>query len=242
MDTSGFDGAFDFDGKQPKKAQRKGIVDIIFLIDISASMGPAIAQIGKNIVSFVEGIDTSIVKDWRVKFYSFGDLDTDSAEIKLNVTRPFISHDEDHQKVVDQLLECFELVKKGGGGDEPESSLDAMYLAVKDGFDAPWNERTRAVVLFSDATPKPIKKETLGIDTDAIALLSQQINDNHTYCFMFAPIHDDYKAISINCPKYTKYNAINDDGSEPVEALRNTDFSEILKILGKSVSQASLVS
>lgn len=221
------------------QAKKKGVVDVIFLLDITGSMGPAIVEVGKNIANFIENLNPEIVKDWRVKVLSFGDLESDSPELSLNVSRPYT---QDPQEIVNQIVECVELVKQCGGGDEPESSLDALYLAARDGFDKSWNDRTRTIVLFTDATPKKITKETLGVDTNSIQLLSQQINDGHVYVHIFAPVHDDYITLKNNCSKYIKYTAINEDGSDPVEALKNIDFAKVLETLGKSVSVASIVS
>jgi len=240
MDFGGFD--IEIEGSQMVK--KKGIVDIIFVIDVSGSMGPAISQIGKNIVSFIENLKPEDVKEWRIRVFSFSDLEVDSPDVSLNVSRDWITHDEQDnlQKLVDQFVECIEIVKKQGGGDEPESSLDALYLAARDGFDAHWTERTRAVVLFTDATPKKMQKETLGGDFDGVQLLSQMINDNHVYTFIFAPKHDDYLQVKNNCSKYVNYHVVNESGENPVEALKSVDFADVLKILGKSISQASVVS
>lgn len=235
LDLGGLDN-IEIEGTQESK--KKGVVDIIFLLDITGSMGPAISNIGKNIGTFIQNLDPKIIQDWRAKVFSFGDMESDSAEIKLNVSREWT---QEPQKIVNQIVECVDLVKKGGGGDEPESSLDAMYLAARDGFDSSWTERTRTIILFTDASPKKILKETLGVDADGISLLSQQISDNHTYVHMFAPVHDDYIAIKNNASKYVNYVTIGEDGTTPVEALKNVDFSKALETLGKSVSQASLI-
>ncbi len=235
LDLGGLEN-IEIEGTQESK--KKGVVDIIFLLDITGSMGPAIINIGKNIGTFVQNLDPKIIQDWRARVFSFGDMESDSAEIKLNVSREWT---QEPQEIVNQIIACVELVKKGGGGDEPESSLDAMYLAARDGFDSAWTERTRTIILFTDASPKKILKETLGVDVDGISLLSQQISDNHTYVHMFAPVHDDYIAIKNNANKYVNYVTIGEDGTPPVEALKNVDFSKALETLGKSVSQASLI-
>lgn len=236
LDLNGLDG-IEIEGTQESK--KKGVVDIIFLLDISGSMGPAIVNIGKNIGTFVNNLDPKVVKDWRARVFSFGDMESDSAELKLNVSREWT---QEPQEIVNQIVECVNLVKQAGGGDEPESSLDALYIAARDGFDAHWTERTRSIILFTDASPKKILKETLGADVDGIALLGQQISKNHTYIYMFAPVHDDYSMIKNNVNKYVNYVAIGEDGTSPVEALKNIDFSKALETLGKSVSQASLIS
>lgn len=218
---------------------KKGIVDIIFVIDTSASMGPAIKNLTMNIANFINNLDPKKIQDYRVKVYSFGDLEVDSAEIKLNVSRPWT---KEPQEFVGQLTECVKLVQNGGGGDEPESSLDAVYIASRDGFDTHWSERKRVIVLFTDATPKKILKETLlGVDADGTQLLSQQINDNHTHFFMFAPEHEDYQFIASNSARYVNYKPINQEGKTLVESLIEIDYSEVLERLGDEVSQASVL-
>lgn len=234
MDLNGLD--IEIEGTQEVK--KKGIVDIIFVIDTTGSMGPAISQIGKNIVGFIENLNPENVKEWRVRVFSFGDLETDTPDIAMNVNRSWTT---DPQEIVNQFIECIENVKKQGGNDEPESSLDAVFLAVRDGFDAPWSERTRVVVLFTDATPKKIQKETIGVNADGLQLLSQQINDGHTYLHIFAPFHDDYLLIKNQAGKYVNYVPLNNQETNSVEALKNINFTDVLKTLGKSVSQASLI-
>lgn len=236
MDFSELEG-IEIEGTQEKK--KKGVVDIIFVMDTSGSMGPAIAEVGKNIGTFVENLDPTTIKDWRAKVYSFSDLETDSPEISLNVSRPWVA---EPQGIVNQMVECIDLVRQMGGGDEPESSLDAMYLAARDGFDSDWTERTRVIVLFTDATPKPIMKETLGVDADGNVLLSQMLNDSHTYVHLFAPKNDQYSNLKQGAGKFFNYSPIDQEGVSLVEALKNVDFTKTLETLGKSVSQASLIS
>ncbi|MBF0266201.1 MAG: VWA domain-containing protein [Gammaproteobacteria bacterium] len=219
---------------------KKGVVDIIFVIDISASMGPAIKNLTMNLANFINKLDPNKIQNYRVKAFSFGDLEMDSAETKLNVSRPWTSNP---QELVSQLTECVKLVQNGGGGDEPESSLDAVYIASRDGFEEHWSERKRVIVLFTDATPKKIIKETLlGVDADGLQLLSQQINDNHTHLFMFSPEHEDYQFIASNSARYVNYRPIDKAGKTPVEALIEIDYSEVLERLGEEVSEVSVLS
>ena len=238
LDLSAFD-SINIDGVQ--EAKKKGVVDIVFLIDTTGSMGPAIAQLAKNIATFISNIDPNLVKDWRVKVVSFGDLEVDRPEVSLVLNRPWTS---DAQEIVNQLAECVEIVKEGGGGDEPESSLDALYSVIANNvFEEDWTERTRVVILFTDATPKPIKKETIGMELsqdEALNLLGQTITQNHVYTYIYAPVHADYETLGGFSAKFITYNPLK--GDNPVEALRNLDFSETLKTLGKSVSVASTVS
>jgi len=220
-----------------QKAKKKGIVDVVFLIDTTGSMGPVIASIADNISTFVQNIDSNTVKDYRIKVASFGDLDVDRPEISMILNRNWTNNP---QEVVNQLQECINIVQEGGGGDEPESSLDALYNVIAQGiFDAPWNERTRVVVMFTDAPPKAIKKETLGIELtpdEAVEKLAGDIKENHIHLFLYAPEHPHYETLKRMAGDYVNYEPIKGDA---VAGLRNLDFNKVMETLGKSVSQPS---
>ena len=218
----------------------KGIVDVIFLIDVSGSMGPAIDKLTENIGVFIENIDDSLVKEAKIKIGSFSDLDVDPSHLALNLERPF----RDKSKVdllKKDLKECRDIVYMGLGGDEPESSLDAIYKAI-DEFKEDWSKRRRCIVLFTDAHSKPLNEKTIPhiSEEERFNVLVQKILGNHIDLFIYGPLDRNFSNLSNQAPQRVIYEAINKDGSSPVEALRNLDFSRVLETLGKTVSQPSV--
>jgi len=230
-----------FDGAQ-EEATLKGVVDIIFLLDVTGSMGPAIVELGKNMINFINSIDSNMVSDYKVKIVSFGDFDSDSDDIKFNINRAYT---DDPQQLYNDFLDVIELVKKkGGGADLPESALDALYKTIQDGFQSDWSERTRVVVLFTDAISKELRKDTIGMDLsaeDKLQMMAQLLNDNRVRTYIYSPNDDSMVKLTQLCSEYVVYNAIDENGSNPIEALRKLDFKEEMKSLGKVVSQPSLV-
>jgi len=218
----------------------KGVVDVIFLIDVSGSMGPAIDKLTDNIETFIENIDDNLVKEARIKIGSFSDIEVDPEEFSLNLNRPFRNKKE-IVKIKDDLRECREIVAKGLGGDEPESSLDAIYKAI-DEFKEDWSKRRRCIVMFTDAHSKPINLRTIpyGSEEDRFNLLVQKILENHIDLFIYAPLDRNFSNLSNEAPMRVIYEAINKTGTSPVEALRSLDFSRVLETLGKTVSQPSV--
>lgn len=219
----------------------KGIVDVMFLIDVSGSMGPAIDKLTESIGVFVENIDENYVKEARIKIGSFSDLEVDPSHLAMNLNRPFRDKKE-ISDIREDLKECRNIVSMGLGGDEPESSLDAIYLAI-DNFKDDWNKRRRAVVLFTDAHSKPLNDKTIPSlnQEDKFAILTQKIMENHIDLFIYGPFDRNFSNLSNEVPQRVIYEAINKDGSAPVEALRNLDFSRVLAMLGKTVSQPSVI-
>ena len=239
-DFSKFD-SMQFDGAQ-EEATLKGVVDIVFLLDVTGSMGPAIIELGKNMMNFINNIDPNTVKDYKVKVVSFGDFELDEDDIKFDISRAFT---DDPAELYKQFEDVIELIKKKGGKDIPESSQDALYKTIQDGYSADWSERTRVLVLFTDAISKEIQKDTIGgIDLpndDKIQMLADMVNDNRVRTFIYAPKDDKMIKLSNLTSEYLSYNAIDSDGSDPKDALRKLDFKDEMQIIGKVVSQPSLV-
>jgi len=182
------------------KPTLKGIVDIVFLIDVSGSMAPAIRKLTDNLDTFIKNIDPEKVKDYRVKIGSFSDLEEDFEELAMNLNRPWRENPQVTQSlnlIKNDLEECRDLVLKHyGGGDEPESSLDAVYRAI-DLFEEDPNKRKRVIVLFTDATPKEIHSSTIthsGLNReDKLQLLVQKLLNERVYLFLYAPVHKDFQ-------------------------------------------------
>jgi len=234
--------------EEVKKPTLKGIVDVVFLIDVSGSMAPAIEKLTQNLDSFVRNIDLEKVKDYRIKIGSFSDLEVDTAELAMNLERPFRENPQINQAldlVKNDLNECRNLVVKYyGGGDEPESSLDAVYRAIDLFKDDP-NKRKRVIVLFTDATPKELHSSTIEYKDltrdDKLQLLVQKIEEERVYLFLYAPVHKDYQYLAQEASDRVTYEALNESGEDPRVALRELNFDKVLEILGKSISQVSIL-
>lgn len=142
----------------------KGVVDIVVLLDTSGSMQECIDGVKTCIGSFVNGLEAkganneSPIKDWRMKVCGYKDHEADGENWFTD--NPFVS---DVASVQSQIAGSN--MQASGGGDEPESLLDALFKIVKmeqsgvqEGADPnKWRARgtsARAVIFFTDATFK----------------------------------------------------------------------------------------
>jgi len=141
-------------------AQAKGVCDIVFLIDATGSMEPAINDLKSNIKSFFNSLSaadangSAVVKDWRARVIGYRDVAADS---EWYIDNPFVRDTAKIEKQLDSL-------DADGGGDEPESLLDALYKIAKFGSTPKcaqeedplkWryrSEAARVVVIFTDAS------------------------------------------------------------------------------------------
>ena len=141
----------------------RGVVDIVFLMDATGSMGKCIDALKKNLESFFDTMTStegngSPVKDWRAKVVGFRDYEEDGPANWLE-NNPFVTN-------VEELKTQLSDIAAVGGGDEPESLLDALFTVINVGATGPqeapdpnkWRPRSaaaRVVVIFTDAPYKP---------------------------------------------------------------------------------------
>lgn len=166
-------------------SQVKGVCDIVFLIDATGSMQPAIDDLKSNIKNFFNSLSaagangTAVVKDWRARVIGYRDVDEDGDDWYID--NPFV---RDTAQIEAQL----DALRAAGGGDEPESLLDALYKIAKFGSmpkcaqtedPTKWryrSEAARVVVVFSDASfhPRTSLSEAPNLDWKEIANLAMQ--------------------------------------------------------------------
>jgi hypothetical protein len=230
----------------------KGIVDIVFLLDVTGSMQPCIDALKTNISTFIDTLTTknanneNPVKDWRAKAVGFRDFEADATPYEDN---PFV---RDASALKAQLNG----LKADGGGDEPESLLDALFKVSSmdqsednsTSEDAnKWRHRhqaARVVVVFTDALYKErmtIPEAKGGTFED----LKNVIHPNRIVTSIFAPDLPIFQG-TLAALDRNEFNAIKLEGKTPQEALAaftsdQNNFRETLKQLAASVSKSSEV-
>ena len=159
-DTALEDGGTD---TKPRNAGRKA--DIMFVLDCTGSMQEVKCDKGRNqrICSTIssEGVHA------RVGLVAFRD--------RLAGEEPYVLHFKDGPFTADAVAFATNVstLKAEGGGDIPESSLDALILAVRQPFG---HGRRKVIVLITDAPPHIPDRETSSIDQVVEAFQSAEIN------------------------------------------------------------------
>jgi hypothetical protein len=235
------------------RAKTKGVADIVFLIDVSGSMAPCIDALRMNIEAFAESLsrgdanNAAPVKDWRAKVVGYRDLNSAASEgIPWIVDNPFV---RDVAAVKAQLG----TLQASGGGDEPESLLDALFKvasmeAVPKGSQtvdpSKWRYRSdaaRVVVVFTDAS----FKETMGIPEakgGSLQDVANVIMANRIILSLFAPNFEGYDRLS-QIDK-SEWEVVEFEGMTPQAALQKftsdpVNFRTTLKQLAASVSRSA---
>jgi hypothetical protein len=232
------------------RTKTRGVADIVFLIDTSGSMAPVIDALRKNIEVFIDSLSAGDannappVKDWRGKVVGYSDADHDGPAWFSDA--PFV---RDAVALKAQLA----ALRAQGGGDEPESLLDALYkIATMEatpkgaqGEDAnKWRYRSdaaRVVIVFTDAS----FKETMSIPEakgGALQDVANVVMANRIILSIFAPNFEVYDRLS-QIDK-SEWEVVEYEGLSPQEALQKftadqANFRTTLKQLAASVSKSA---
>jgi hypothetical protein len=184
------------DTSVPPLRKTKGIVDIVFLIDITGAMQPCIDALAdniNNIVSYWTGgpdVNTpAMISDLRIKVCGYRDYESDGD--LWWVEHPFVANDVEAVKANLQSLEA------KGGGDEPECLLDGLWKVANMGSTEKgavadpekWRHRheaARVVIVITDTTYKPacLIPEASGATLDDVA---NRIVDEKLKLLLYVP-------------------------------------------------------
>lgn len=221
--------------------KKRGVVDIVFLMDATGSMEECIDALKANVTTFVDSMcepsQQNPVKDWRVKVVGFRDFHEDDEPL---VDNPFVKE----PAAISSQLAALEAM---GGGDEPESLLDAIYhvahmgqtdKSVQELDPNKWRYRSQAarvVIIFTDATYHPTTKEGGTLCDINFACIANRI-----HLFIFAPELDCFDDLC--CIDRSEHEAIAImEGESAAAAFERftkdpTAFKKAMEQLGKSVS------
>ncbi len=241
----------------PSEAQArpktKGVADIVFLVDVSGSMAPCIDALRRNIEAFIDSLsrgdanNAAPVRDWRGKVVGYRDIEAAESE-----GMPWIV-DNGFVRDAGALKAQLGTLQAAGGGDEPESLLDALYKvasmeALPKGSQTEdpgkWRYRSdaaRVVIVFTDAS----FKETMSLPEAKGGSLQDVANlvmANRIILSLFAPNFEGYDRLS-QIDK-SEWEVVEYEGLNPQEALQKftsdpVNFRTTLKQLAASVSRSA---
>ena len=130
-------------------------VDIVMCIDATGSMSPILGQVKENALSFygkfVDAMEENekTVEVLRIKVIVFRDYGCDAEPM---VESQFFTLPDDN----DGFQAFVSGIQAKGGGDGPESALEALALALKSEWTTGGSKRRHAILMFSDAPALPL--------------------------------------------------------------------------------------
>jgi hypothetical protein len=216
-------------------------VDLVFCIDVSGSMRPILNQVKENALSFYSDVQSNLtakdknVDELRVRVIAFRDL-LHPAETPLEES-PFFKLPDEQPAFADFVNR----LQPAGGGDEPESGLEALALAIGSDWTRSGDRRRQVIVVWTDASTQPLEgtpipPEFAGrIPKDFSALTDLWENEqgamglNSKRLILFAPDGSGWSEIS------SIWENVVHHPSKAGGGLSDVDYGTILDSIGNSV-------
>jgi hypothetical protein len=132
-------------------------VDIVFVIDITGSMTPVIEQVKAGALSFHDRlVETMAAKDkyvssLRLRVVAYRDYYDNPSDALFHTPFFRLPDEQMHFNTYVGALAA------DGGGDEPESGLEALAVAFASDWERGMDRRRHVVVLFTDASAHPLE-------------------------------------------------------------------------------------
>ena len=154
-------------GAQTSMAAPRGLtyaVDIVFCIDVTGSMTPIIDQVKANALRFYDDVQTNLtakgknVDLLRVRVLAFRDFAADGGAALQE--SPFFELPAERAGFSDFVNG----LQAEGGGDAPESGLEAVALAINSDWTSTGDRRRQVVVVWTDQPAHPLDPSSLPAD------------------------------------------------------------------------------
>jgi len=216
-------------------------VDIVFCIDVTGSMTPVIDAVKTNALRFYEDVQTNLtskgknVDQLRVRVIAFRDL-TQDADTALQESSFFPLPDE--QSAFDAFVGG---LVADGGGDAPESGLEALALAINSPWTSRGDRRRQVIVVWTDAPAHPLNLADLPADlassvptnfsalTDLWEDPQGPVGSSSKRLILFAPDGAGWSDISANWENVVHHP------SQAGGGLSDVDYGTIVDSIGNSV-------
>tara|TARA_B100000579_G_scaffold429794_1_gene442131 strand:+ start:299 stop:970 length:672 start_codon:yes stop_codon:yes gene_type:complete len=127
-------------------------IDIVMCIDATGSMKPVIDMVKDNALQFDQRLKAAlaekekIVDKLRIRLVVYRDIVEDGLDNAL-LASDFLTLPDEQEKFRDFI----ESISAFGGGDEPESGLEALVTAMNSPWTREGDKKRHLVVLFTDA-------------------------------------------------------------------------------------------
>ena len=220
-------------------AQTDRKADIVFCIDATGSMDPCFSGIKTNLDEFLSGLDSHGAVDWRFKLLAYRD------KHDANCGIPWQEFEFTNSATV--FLSQLNSIRPNGGGDLPESTLDALFFSIK----SKWRTDSglqRVIVLLTDADSHPeLHSSTYSYPDNNVERVIQEFQTlRHSMLFMIAPDFPIYQKIDKSMEEKNKkiffeslpMNESKTDIETKYKGLNNVDFRMILKMISESISSS----
>ena len=216
-------------------------VDIVFCIDVTGSMTPILDSVKANALSFYDDVQTNLtakgkhVEQLRVRVVAFRDFAADG-DAALEES-PFFTLPAERAS----FAEFVNGLIPQGGGDHPESGLEAVAVAINSPWTTAGDRRRQVIVVWTDQPAHTLDPSVVPADlasripadfsalTDAWEDEQGRMGANSKRLILFAPDGPGWSDIS------AVWENVVHHPSQAGGGLSEVDYGTIIDSIGNSV-------
>lgn len=135
-------------------------VDLVLVVDATGSMSGIIERVKSSALSFQQDLEATMkekgkhIDQLRVRLVVYRDFYVDAPQESLRSSPFYTLPDE-----TESFAAFVKTIEADGGGDEPETALEALAEAMR----SPWfkgsAKRRQVIVVWTDASTHPLEKD-----------------------------------------------------------------------------------
>ncbi|HZA74392.1 MAG TPA: vWA domain-containing protein [Propionibacteriaceae bacterium] len=216
-------------------------VDIVFCIDVTGSMTPILDAVKANALGFYDDVQTNLtakgknVAQLRVRVVAFRDFVADGeAALEESPFYTLPAERNGFSEFVNGLI-------PQGGGDAPESGLEAVSLAINSPWTTTGDRRRQVIVVWTDQPAQPLNPSVVPADlasrvpadfsalTDAWEDEQGVMGSSSKRLILFAPDGPGWSDIS------AVWENVVHHPSQAGGGLSDVDYGTIIDSIGNSV-------
>ena len=220
-------------------------IDIALCIDCTGSMGKTLTSVKNAALQFQEMLTSKmsekgkIITGMRVRVIAFRDIFADIPAFEVSEFFDLSQQAEDFQAFLVGLK------AKGGGGDGPESALEALSIAINSPWTTDADKLRHVVVMWTDAAPHPLEK---GLSEHLQSTFAHDIASNLNQLTDWwedrqnSRIRHESKRLVIFAPEKGAWLDIANSWENTVylpsqagRGLRDFEFDQIIEVLANSI-------
>jgi hypothetical protein len=216
-------------------------VDIVFCIDVTGSMAPILDSVKANALGFYDDVQTNLtakgknVEQLRVRVVAFRDFVADGdAALEESPFFTLPAERAGFAEFVNGLI-------PQGGGDQPESGLEAVAVAINSPWTTTGDRRRQVIVVWTDQPAHTLDPSVIPADlssrvpadfsalTDAWEDEQGSMGSNSKRLILFAPDGPGWSDIS------SVWENVVHHPSQAGGGLSEVDYGTIVDSIGNSV-------
>jgi hypothetical protein len=218
-------------------------VDLVLCIDATGSMTPIIDQVKRSAQSFHDDLRREmdakgkVIDSLRVRVVVFRDLNVDGDQALS--PSPFFALPEQAAA----FSECVGAIYADGGGDEPESGLEALAVAIASPWSTEGVKRRQVIVVWTDASAHALNGSAGSAPHDVQAAIPANFDDlTDLWEDQSGPMNPTAKRLILYAPDAYPWTDISNHWKAVIHhvsrggsGLSDIDYRTILDVIAQSV-------